>query len=523
MDPASLLRLPPEILDGILALIDNHEDILSFALANKKCSEFAIPRHTQYRILRIRHPYPQLWAHLAQRADLASLITHVHIADNNTLLFTERKPSTLVPQSDGQNPLDETVRILNICKAINNMKSLRSFIWELHMRYRRPTLLPEHEDSILRTLRKRKTLEYLALIGPFGSHAQSYSHDPESKLYPLWRFGNLKFLNLLGDAWVRPAVTYHVLRLLANLPHLEHLVIPLEFFHLHRLTFPSLKALRLQLLTGASASLDLTRSQFIERHTTLEHLCWFPLALPSLTPEALPNLKGLSTTRHVVECLASVAPPPPTPSSLSFAVFQNLPSITEDPREMNTVLPTPSGTIRRPIECLDVRSLDARSLLDFHQYFLDSRKLRKLKLHTFYDVSDVCQVGDTFPEVTWLWLPNAHLPSGSAHPKAIELEDLYTIVSHFPHLEVLRGQAAWTGAGYEFDQMHHAIFQLATMLPNLRQLDHSGFDEHRQAFKRIEIQREIVVEDGQEVEHLNYKVVKPKLRDTWDIFDGSFD
>jgi len=206
----------------------------------------------------------------------------------------------------------------------------------------------------------------------------------------------------------------------------QHLEIPLEFSHLHLLSFPSLRTLKLQLLTGASASLDPTRSQFIEHHLTLEHLYWFPLALPSLTHEALPSLKSLSSTRHVVECLASIAPSPPTPptpSSLSFATFQNLllPPIPEVQRETSSLLSAPSRSIKRPIECLDIRSLDARSLLAFHQYFLDSTKLRKLKLHAFHDVSDVCQVGDTFPGITWLWLPSAHLPSGAVHPKAIEL------------------------------------------------------------------------------------------------------
>jgi len=206
----------------------------------------------------------------------------------------------------------------------------------------------------------------------------------------------------------------------------QHLEIPLEFSHLHLLSFPSLRTLKLQLLTGASASLDPTRSRFIEHHLTLEHLYWFPLALPSLTHEALPSLKSLSSTRHVVECLASIAPSPPTPptpSSLSFATFQNLllPPIPEVQRETSSLLSAPSRSIKRPIECLDIRSLDARSLLAFHQYFLDSTKLRKLKLHAFHDVSDVCQVGDTFPGITWLWLPSAHLPSGAVHPKAIEL------------------------------------------------------------------------------------------------------
>jgi hypothetical protein len=187
MNPVPLFRLPPEILDGILALIDGHEDILSFALASRGCSKFAIPRHTEYRILRVRHAHPAVWAHLAQRADLASFVTHVHMTDKNTRLLPERIPLSLVPKLDGES-LDETVRIRNMCKAIYNMKSLRSFVWEFHLKLpNKPTMLHEHEDAILRALQKRKTLEYFALIGPFGSHAPSLAHDPHSKHYPVFK------------------------------------------------------------------------------------------------------------------------------------------------------------------------------------------------------------------------------------------------------------------------------------------------------------------------------------------------
>ena len=62
------------------------------------------------------------------------------------------------------------------------------------------------------------------------------------------------------------------------------------------------------------------------------------------------------------------------------------------------------------------------------------------------------------------------------------------------------------------EQMHLAIFQLAIRLPSLRHLDHSGFDNQRQAFKRIEMQRRVLVHDGIEVEDLNYKIVKPRYR-----------
>ena len=186
MDPASLLRLPSEILDQILALLDSHEDIVSFALTNRECSQFAIPRHTEYRVLRIRHSYPQIWAHLAKRSDLASLITHIHITDKQTFSFTERKPSTLVPPLDTRGASDEPTRIQHMCQAIDNMTSLRSFVWEFNLKLpHRPTLRSGHEDAILRALGRKKTLEYLALLGPFGTHVRPFSHDPESRMYPV--------------------------------------------------------------------------------------------------------------------------------------------------------------------------------------------------------------------------------------------------------------------------------------------------------------------------------------------------
>ncbi|KAF9451189.1 hypothetical protein P691DRAFT_663836 [Macrolepiota fuliginosa MF-IS2] len=541
MQSSPLIHLPAEILDAILSLIDAHDDILSFALAGRACASLAIPRHTEYRILRIRHLRPELWAHLAQRADLASFVAHVHISDSSVRLQPDRIPHTLIGppgHQETRSPETEAVRVQNISKAIANMSSLRTFIWEFHEKPpHKPTLFASHEDSILRALSQKKTLEHFALIGPFGSHAQPFTLDPEGQRYPLWRFRNLRYLTLLGDSWLKPAITPHVLRLLINMPLIEHLEIPLEFSYLHLLLFPALRDLKLLLLTGASASLDVTRSQFIERHTTLERLCWFPLALPSLSSEALPDLKHLTTTRQVIECLASVSPPPPTPSSLSFAIFQPLPPITEDPREANTRLPSPSGCVRRPIESLDVRSLDARALVDLHRHFMDSTTLRKLKLHTFRDVIDVCQVGDAFYGITWLWLPNVHLPSGSAHPKTVELCDLYKIISHFPRLEVLRGQAMWEAVNYNNDKMHLAIMHLAQMLPNLRELDHSGFDERRKAYRRVILKREITLErvvkdssdgDGGEEEpesweseteyeevaimHITYAIAKPKPR-----------
>jgi hypothetical protein len=252
----------------------------------------------------------------------------------------------------------------------------------------------------------------------------------------------MRSLNLSSDAWVNPAISPHVQRLLSNNPELEvrlltpyvmplteifykHLQIPLEFPDLKNLSFPGLKHLKLLLLTGASAAAseraDERCLRFIADHPSLEKLFWFPVGGLSLSPDTLPNLKALKTTPQVVKCLASVGEPPSTPTSVSFASFQLqlLPSIPEYPTdnvEGNHVLPSAAtASIQRPIEDLYIPYFDARSLVDLHGRFLDPTTLRKLKLDTFSRLDDLCRVGDVFPGITWLSLPDRPTSYQSPH------------------------------------------------------------------------------------------------------------
>lgn len=64
------------------------------------------------------------------------------------------------------------------------------------------------------------------------------------------------------------------------------------------------------------------------------------------------------------------------------------------------------------------------------------------------------------------------------------------MLSHFPRLEVLRGRIVWEAADRDNDKMHVAIMHLAQILPNLRELDHSKYDERRKAWNRIILQWE---------------------------------
>ncbi|EDR03958.1 uncharacterized protein LACBIDRAFT_306700 [Laccaria bicolor S238N-H82] len=91
-----LLRLPDQVLDEIASEIDFHEDLTNFGLALYACANIVIPRHTQYRIIRVRNASFQLWAHLARRADIARNIREVHMCEQHNYMAPGRLPTTLV-------------------------------------------------------------------------------------------------------------------------------------------------------------------------------------------------------------------------------------------------------------------------------------------------------------------------------------------------------------------------------------------------------------------------------------------
>ncbi|KAF8643185.1 hypothetical protein AX16_009176 [Volvariella volvacea WC 439] len=66
-----LLALPSEILDEILALLKHPHDLLALALVSHALHALVVPAHLHYRVLRLRKPHPEIWAHLAKRKDLA--------------------------------------------------------------------------------------------------------------------------------------------------------------------------------------------------------------------------------------------------------------------------------------------------------------------------------------------------------------------------------------------------------------------------------------------------------------------
>jgi hypothetical protein len=128
------MSLTAELLDAICSNIDERNDLISLAASSQLFSTLVLPRHTEYRVLRISTKHPEhLWAHLAKRADLARNVRVLYIIEDfKRFPFTERYPTTLVenenevvaPEGGGE---DEKAR--NIIQAIRNMESLQKFVW----------------------------------------------------------------------------------------------------------------------------------------------------------------------------------------------------------------------------------------------------------------------------------------------------------------------------------------------------------------------------------------------------------
>lgn len=189
-----ILRLPTETLDGIASYIDLHSDLLSLGLACKSMAALVIPRHTEYRIIRIQHPMPAMWAHLARRADLARNLREVSISERRSYTTANRFPHTLIdrsldPASIGASAeIEEDRRVRNMCKALSHMRHLKVFTWSANtFPPSPPTVKKKHEDDIFAALSKLPSLVHLGILGAFGKHAPPSTADPDSKLYPVCR------------------------------------------------------------------------------------------------------------------------------------------------------------------------------------------------------------------------------------------------------------------------------------------------------------------------------------------------
>ncbi|KAF9054739.1 hypothetical protein BJ165DRAFT_1337758 [Panaeolus papilionaceus] len=500
-----IFQLPDEIIEEIVAELHLHRDLIAFALTSKISASLVIPHHTQYRILRVRHSLPEMWAHLARRSDLTRNIREVHISSPSQNTVPDRYPTALIDKKlDGNmKNSDEATRIRNMCQALRHMCHLRVFnwSWEDGSSLQRPTSHPAYENAIIKTLHDLTELETVRLDGSFAFHALSSAQDSESQTYPGWRLSNLTSLSLTGKAFAKTSNSKHISRLLSQSPNLESLEAPVEFQHLVDCKLPKLKRLKLSMVSGLLSGMDTSRAIFLQAHPSIEELHWLPTGQVILAPGSLPNLRIVKSNRQLMEALEAtevMTPCPLTPPSTPVA--SSAPSLEDQPTLVEKPLP-----VLRQIECMDITNMTAQSLLDAK--CLDRAALRRLTIGSFDDISTLHEVAEAFPNIEWISLPPVHLPSDSTHPEVVKRDGWVEIFSKFPKLKIIRGAGIWACVGYDKQAMHEMIGDLIQVCPNLSELDHSHYSTRAQATRRIVIKR-----SGEHGEMVTYGVHAPHIR-----------
>ncbi|TFK66917.1 hypothetical protein BDN72DRAFT_843615 [Pluteus cervinus] len=300
----SFYDLPIEIIEEILPEIEHHRDLINFACTSQLSSKLVIPRHTEYRILRIGTNSAHIWTHLARRPDLACNIREIDIELH--VARSPRKPSVSIEDVDIEERTGE-VREDEIIQALGHMRRLKSFAWE-HRSLTLPGPNGRHfAPVVLDTLQKIGSVVHLRL-----DMDDWFKFNEPIEECGLWRMSHLHSLVLCGaykaEDWPsrlnRNAMV--LVNWLNSLTSLEVLRLPWVMFEEYQtlLFFPKLRSFNIQNTDSNDFVLD-----FLERHPTLQDLDWYsPLDFPNssqLPPNFLPELRRFEGAYDFFEALAS--------------------------------------------------------------------------------------------------------------------------------------------------------------------------------------------------------------------------
>ncbi|KAF8227230.1 hypothetical protein L208DRAFT_1405740 [Tricholoma matsutake] len=469
---STFLQLPTEVTEGILSEIDAHRDLIALALTSRAFTDLIIPHHTEYRVIRLRHPLPYIWAHLARRVDLTRNIREVHLCAAHDYTARDRYPTTLSRDKDidgNEEHTQDENRLVNICRALGHMRYLQVFTWAWawgNGLYPRGTSFIV-EERILGVVSKIPCLKHLALFGPFGIHVRD-GRGLGGIPYPAWCFSGLLSLSLHGDVWVRPGNSDHICEMMKRSPDLEHLEFPMDFPRLKELRFRRLKRLKLPLQSGGTPSIDASSIAFLENHPTLEELQWFPIGQITLSASSLPSIKRLQGSRQVIEAFEATG-------------------------------------LSRFIECLSVLALDPQRLVNMK--CVDHASLRKLSIRRIPSLEHIHHIGERFTGITWLSM---------SYGEVLDLHVWFHVLSCFPNLEVFRGQSIWFAVHHVKEAMHLAIMELVQLCPRLRQLDYCEGNTKREA-RQI-----VIIREGSEGQHVRYEVRRSPPSNVFDVMEREF-
>ncbi|KAJ7684595.1 hypothetical protein DFH06DRAFT_1073348 [Mycena polygramma] len=416
-------KLPFDICEQILGRVDSRRDLVSFAAASTACKVLVIPTHTEYRTLCVGNR-PEVWAHLAQRPDLAGNIRAVTIRNAPAWNFAfekpERHPVTLLDQSIAP----ETVGA-NICLALRSMDSLCSFTWVAAWSPADTSTVTHDSDyhsAVFQTLKDSKSLVRLTMV----DMGTIDSGPAEAEEYPLWHIANLQALCLRQINWWPKGLNSLLLRS-SNLQDLD-IDLTLTAPVLASCCFPQLRTLNLNTTSGTG---EQTIVEFLQRHPTIERLRWYPSNdTLRFSPGSLPNLRCLVTSTGIAPCILSDRTVP-----------------------------------ERALECISQISLNEQTwvILDA----IDTSRLRDLRVWRYAGLETINHLAARFPRLTHLEIPKFGLPTRDDAENAYTIDDYIHTLSKFTSLECLIDSSIWPVLRLGGDGK---IASLATRCPSLQRL-----------------------------------------------------
>ena len=137
-----------------------------------------------------------------------------------------------------------------------------------------------------------------------------------------------------------------------------------------------------------------------------EELTWFLIGNPNFAPGNLPILKRLRTSLQVIIALDQL--------SQDHGIQVEKPGDPASLQRMTLSTPMPDPPVLRPLECLDVRSVDAQTLASFKTF--DRMSLCRFGLHML----GICSPSTSSPNSSPTSLGFLCLPSTSPRMPSIQ-------------------------------------------------------------------------------------------------------
>ncbi|THH20337.1 hypothetical protein EW146_g1029 [Bondarzewia mesenterica] len=441
-----LIVLPTELLDTIASYVDAHCDLVSFAQVCRAFQQIAIPRHTDYRLVRCHYRRHVVWKHLVARPDLTENVRVLEVLGE---LESTRNKSECVPyvvrEEGRKGRKKEKVRyssaesLMLVAEALEKMESLQKFVWSTSLGFSKEAER-QAETRIWRAVSQHQMLQHVEFMQALNPPAL-FLAGPST--YPMWSISNLKSLSVENAAFLRQEESVrHFSRILQQSPCLESLRLVLydwSFQLSHLLTdvsLPSLRFLTLEIYADPEANAK-PFTDLLERTPTLESLKFYYLSLLPLKPDSLPSLKRVCVDEGEDVPLSSIL------------------------------------TGHRAIEAIGRIPLTDRYLDILRN--VDGTALRKLELTWFDSVDALLEVAAMFPKLTWFRVPSADYMYAwmSATAGPVYVDQWGSILESLPELEVFHGVSFFKDPeGSGLNDNDDRARQIANTCKALRRVDH---------------------------------------------------